>query len=952
MPIDGFQPRNAGIPQHLGVAKRGALAGRAGLPGGLVAVTCAGTEFQALRGDGQRWSGPPSGLSAAIGNTPVLVCHQPSVRNRCVCDLGRVFDVLELFAFVHPAQACHPTPRGLAHAVGAPLTIDPGDDPARLIAVAETLLDQLATGHADRSSDPVGLAWIMGKAGWVWAPAVLAALGHPEGPRDGGYGALRVWAHMPEWTGTAPPPPPRDLPVSADDAVGSLGELLHNGPAGREARPEQVVYAGGLAPAFQPRNDPDAPLFVQAEAGTGVGKTIGYLAPALAWADRNGAAVWVSTYTRNLQHQVEGELLARRRSATAAATAGPSDRPRVEIRKGRENYLCLLNFEEATRTLPIDPQHGAALGLMARWVAATRSGDLTGGDFPGWLVDLLGTGRTLGHADRRGECIYSACSHYQRCFIERSIRRARKADIVVANHALVMIQAAVGGDDRALPTRYVFDEGHHLFDAADDAFAGHLTGREMAELRRWLVGADGGRRQGRMRGLRRRVDDLLVGLDDAEDLLAAIERAARTLPGDRWGTRVTDGHPADASAAEAFLVLVYRQVLARAPGVNGPHDLEVDPQPLIDGIAAAAARLDGTLASLQRPLGLLSVGLRRRLSEEADALDTATRQRLEAMARGLERRARVDLGGWRQMLADLSGDPVDGVVDWFGIAREPIGGGTRTVDIGYYRHWIDPTRAFVAALSGHAHGVVVTSATLTDGTGDAEADWAGADRRTGAAHLPAPPVRVQVSSPFDYPANSRVFVVRDVRKDDLGQVAAAYRALFLAAGGGALGLFTAISRLRAVQGRIAGPLDAAGVPLMAQHVDAMGVASLIDVFRAEQDACLLGTDAVRDGVDVPGRSLRLIVFDRVPWPRPSILHRARRDAFGGRSYDDMLVRLRLKQAYGRLIRRGDDQGVFVLLDPMMPTRLLGAFPDGVSVVRCGLAEAVAETRAFLAPSTP
>jgi ATP-dependent DNA helicase DinG len=178
-------------------------------------------------------------------------------------------------------------------------------------------------------------------------------------------------------------------------------------------------------------------------------------------------------------------------------------------------------------------------------------------------------------------------------------------------------------------------------------------------------------------------------------------------------------------------------------------------------------------------------------------------------------------------------------------------------------------------------------------------------------------------------------------------MSAAYRELFVAAGGGGLGLFTAIARLRAVYDRIAGPLDEAGITLMAQHVDGLDTSTLIDIFRAEPDTCLLGTDAVRDGIDVPGRSLRLIVFDRVPWPRPDILHRARKAAFGGRSYDDMIARLRLKQAYGRLIRRADDAGVFILLDPMMPSRLAGAFPEGVKMHRVGLAEAVRRTGAFL-----
>ncbi len=180
------------------------------------------------------------------------------------------------------------------------------------------------------------------------------------------------------------------------------------------------------------------------------------------------------------------------------------------------------------------------------------------------------------------------------------------------------------------------------------------------------------------------------------------------------------------------------------------------------------------------------------------------------------------------------------------------------------------------------------------------------------------------------------------RAPTTAQVAAAYRELFLAAGGGALGLFTAIARLREVHQRIAPALEQAGLDLLSQHVDAMSTASLIDIFRGERDACLLGTDAIRDGVDVPGRALRLIVFDRVPWPRPHLLHRARKSVFGGTDYDDQLVRLKLKQAFGRLIRRADDRGVFVLLDRQMPSRLLGAFPAEINVERIGLAEAIAQ----------
>jgi hypothetical protein len=223
--------------------------------------------------------------------------------------------------------------------------------------------------------------------------------------------------------------------------------------------------------------------------------------------------------------------------------------------------------------------------------------------------------------------------------------------------------------------------------------------------------------------------------------------------------------------------------------------------------------------------------------------------------------------------------------------------------------------------------------------------------RTGSARLIEPARTLKVESPFDYAANSRVIVVNDLIKDDTRQTAAAMRELFLAAGGGGVGLFTAIRRLKAVYERLGPDLAKAGMPLYAQHVDPLEVGALVDVFRAEQDSCLLGTDAVRDGVDVPGRSLRILAFDRVPWPRPDLLHKARRQRFGGsraqggRNFDDALARARMAQAFGRLIRRADDKGVFVMLDAAAPTRLFASLPPGTEVQRMGLAEAVEQVGA-------
>jgi ATP-dependent DNA helicase DinG len=344
---------------------------------------------------------------------------------------------------------------------------------------------------------------------------------------------------------------------------------------------------------------------------------------------------------------------------------------------------------------------------------------------------------------------------------------------------------------------------------------------------------------------------------------------------------------------------------------------------------------------LKRPMSALANALAKKLDTEAEDLSTHDRGRIEAVSRSLKRRGELMVGSWIDMLKRLLEGKNPLFVEWFDI-EQSFG---REHDVGLHSHWLDPTEPMALAVLRQADGIVITSATLKDRPPDVPDDWANAEMRTGAVHLPYPVKREGWESPFDYVGSSRVIVVTDVNREDMDQVAAAYRELFLAAGGGGLGLFTAISRLKAVHRRLVKPLAEAGLPLYAQHVDPMDTGTLVDMFRAERDACLLGTDAVRDGVDVPGDSLRLIVLDRVPWATPTILERARKEAFGGNAYTDMVVRLKLRQAFGRLIRRADDRGHFVILDPRLASRFTTAFPPGVSISRVGLVDAIEMVRA-------
>lgn len=865
---------------------------------------------------------------------PLYLIHAPATAARIGASLpSRNFDLLELFAFAAPARFCTPTPRGLAAALHLPIPNSLEDQAILLPRAAMRLLRHLAATEQGVSRTR-RTAFAMAKGGWVWGPSVIAALGGADEIADlrAATSGLDVWRDLSEWEEEAPPPPPSDFGIAEDEARSRLSDILGDGA---EARPSQSDYASAVTAAFQPNAEAGAPTIVLAEAGTGVGKTLGYVTPASLWAARNEGPVWLSTYTRNLQHQIDEEL-------TRVFPEPRVKNRRVVLRKGRENYVCLLNYEDAAKGANAHPAEALPLGLMARWLGATRDGDMTGGDFPSWLIDIAGGRRLANLTDRRGECVYTACAHYGKCFIEHGVRKSRQADLVVANHALVMIQAARGSLDLGgRTTRLVFDEGHHVFDAADNAFSAHLSGQETAELRRWLRGNEGTGR-GRARGLKARCEDLIAG-DEAVSALDALLRAAGRLPGEGWLTRLRDGQPK--GPVEVFLMLISKQVYARADprDVQGPFGLEVgveEPSPELQeaGLLARDLFRDITKAAKR-----LHDGLADRLREEADDLDIPFKTRIEMVCRSLKTRVLDYAGATAAMAGELDRPTPEQFVDWFDVAR--IEG--RDHDVGMRRHWIDPTFPFAESVLVHTHGAVLTSATLTDGSGNVDQDWKSAERRSGTNFLPNAPIRARVPSPFDYPTNTRVYIVTDIDKRDMDQTATAYRTLFEASGGGGLGLFTAIARLRAVHRRIAPILDASGISLLAQHVDAQNLPTLIEMFRAEETACLLGTDAIRDGVDVPGDSLRLIVFDRVPWPRPTILHKARRGKFGGKDYDDAMTRLKLKQAFGRLVRRATDRGVFVLLDPRMPSRLLGAFPEGVSVARMGLKDTLAEVQNFM-----
>jgi len=850
-----------------------------------------------------------------LAETPHVLLNAPLVGQRLGYPDVSGLDLLELFAFVHPARFAVPTVAGLARTCGIGPPASEADAAATLIRIAEALLGRLADPEwAEREGSWTANATLY-RLGWSWAPFVGQRLARPE------RGERMLFSRLPQWDEGGERPQPKSLSIPPADAEAKLRELT-----GDEAEPRegQRAMAGEAAAIFAPRRTAGEPNMLLAEAGTGIGKTLAYLAPASLWAERAQGTVWVSTFTKALQRQLDSE-------GWKLFPDAEERKRRIVIRKGRENYLCLLNLEDAMQ--------GAFAGraavlaqLVGRWAAYSKDGDMVGGDLPGWLPSLFRRAGAAALTDRRGECVYAGCPHYRKCFIERAERAGREADLVIANHALVMVNAARGRPDA--PTRIIFDEGHHLFDAADSTFSAALTGQEAIEMRRWIVGPEG-KSRGRRRGLAARLLDVCSYDEAGSQALDAGVEAARALPSDGWLGRLAEGDPF--GPIEALLNQVRGTVYARAKAQEAGYGLETElAEPDGNLVSAAGAAME-SLEALAKPLATLGRRLEAILEDAPDWLDSQARARVEGAISGLSWR-RETLGAWIALLGRIGGVADPDFVDWMAIER--VEG--REYDVGLHRHWLDPTRPLAKAVLEPAHGVLVTSATLRGSEG-----WPSAEARTGALHLPGPTGHFEAASPFDYAAQAEVLIVNDIGKNDLAALAGAYARLIETAEGGTLGLFTAIQRLRAVHARIADRLARAGLPLLAQHVDPIDTGTLVDIFRDDPHASLLGTDALRDGVDVPGESLRLVVMERVPWPRPTVLHAARKLANGGSGYDDRVVRARLAQAFGRLIRRQGDKGLFVILSSALPSRLLGAFPPEVSVSRLPLEAALERVRAKL-----
>jgi ATP-dependent DNA helicase DinG len=691
---------------------------------------------------------------------------------------------------------------------------------------------------------------------------------------------------------------PRPRANTRIDPIDVAALLAPSGPVARalgsfEDRPSQRDMAGYIADLY---NDGGVGLL---EAGTGVGKSFAYLVPALAWARANGERTVVSTNTINLQEQLVGKDL----PILARALGSGEHSPSFALLKGWRNYICLSRLAQARDELDslFEDEHRAELEALAAWAARTSDGSLA--DLPdepsGDVWDAVAAESDL--------CTRLKCPHFERCFLFQARRRAAEADVVVVNHHLLASDLAVrmASDNwqeaAVLPPyrRLVLDEAHHLEDVA----AMHL-GTQASRL-----GVDRllSRLEKNGRGLLPTLRSVLFGRDD---LLSAASR-------DLLQQSLADALAAARRAADAVFALLGR----RLDGEPGPtpvlrlRDEFKDDSVWQDGLGVGLDNLLLALAQLAQGAETVADRL---------ALDDPSERRAQLLAelRGVVRRLDAMAAGLTAALRPPPGGAA--AVRW--LERR----GRKAANVSLAAVPLDLAPVLKENLFDRIETVVLTSATLAAG-----GEFSYLEARLG---LDLPPSRVKVreihASPFDFPSQCLFGVPTDLpepRDDEAGHDAAVTRALVElahASDGGMFVLFTSHGALRRTAEAVRGELGGRW-PLLVQGEGQRD--QLLRRFRDAGSAILLGTDSFWEGVDVPGRALRVLILAKLPFKVPSDPLTAARlerlEAAGLNGFAHYLVpnaALKLKQGFGRLIRSRSDVGAVLLLDRRVVTKRYGA----------------------------
>ncbi len=681
-------------------------------------------------------------------------------------------------------------------------------------------------------------------------------------------------------------PPRRTLepePLDPDDAEDliSPGGLLAGAFPGFEHRPQQVEMLRSVVGALNNSEN------LVVEGGTGVGKSVAYLLPAILFAVRNGFRVVVSTNTINLQEQVLKKDIPALVKALEEGGLLESGQLKAVSLKGRANYLCLRRWSNLARGDSLSVDDALLLSKCLVWAQDTQTGDRS-------ELNLAGKDAALWNrvsAGDRGRCPGLLEGT---CFLRAARERAEAAHIIVVNHALLLSNLVRGGTLIPEFQHLVIDEAHHLEDEATQQLGFQVSQNwlqeQTDELNRWLF---------QSQVLLRAISQTDVQRKQGQELARNVEGSLPAVSGAwtrLWG--ILEGMAVDRQQGGSDRVQL--RITSGTRTQPAWSDMEI----VLDNWDVALKESESRVRRLLTYLEALSENMGH---EWATLLSS-----LESWLDNVEE--------LRGRFESLMGVPGQGDrIDWI----------DQAIDSSLVVHSapkdVGPT--LKAELFDGKDTVVLTSATLrTQGSFDFIRQRLGMEDAEELA----------VGSPFNYKQAALLAAPDDIPEPS----ARGYREalekglseLVKAAGGHTLVLFTSHASIRSARQTLIETVEPEGIKVIAQGVDG-SAARVVNSFSEQPNSVLLGTSSLWEGLDLPSGVLKLLVLARLPFNVPT------EPTFAARSedYEDAFNQyavpqavLRFRQGFGRLIRSGQDYGAVVVMDRRATSKAYGrAFLDSL-----------------------
>lgn len=650
------------------------------------------------------------------------------------------------------------------------------------------------------------------------------------------------------------------------------------------------------------------------EAGTGTGKSLAYLIPALRFSESTGKRVIVSTRTLNLQDQ----LLNKDAPLSLAATDLPEFNeyrdPTVTVLKGRANYLCVRRFESAVSQSSIPRENGLLLAKCAVWMENTQTGDSSEMNIN--RKDAISLWRELS-SEGAGLCQFAS----KECYLARARQKANNASVILTNHALLMADLVSGGGVLPEYSHLVIDEAHHLEDQATAAMGFQIN-------------------QSSFRELVDRIRPQNANIRSAYRLLQSVVTSAstRTLLEELFAElNSISVRLSETSSHTLLLASNFATLKLEAAARDSERVWRISQDDRDETFTPLKLAVQNTSLLLDE-----SAGCVRKLNDLIHA------EQLASPARDVINELTIlisDLVDLRISIEEFADPPSESSVYWIDSSHARSGTSLNMAPIG-----VD--QILSQDLFSEKSSVVLTSATLSTG-----GDFDHFCTRLGFT----PDEEYRLDSPFNYAVSTQTLLVDDISNPGTArnpqEIIECIASTAIAAEGSTLALFTSNAAIKATYSALRARLQKHNILVLAQGISGTPHRLVRRMREEDRPVVLLGTSSLWEGIDIQGDRLQALIMTRLPFEVPTDPIFAARSETYGDSYAAFMeysiprAVIRFRQGFGRLIRSSTDRGVFVVLDSRILNRNYGkrfiaGLPD-TSMKTCSMNEIGENTKTWL-----